>query len=298
MNLPDITVQPGRYVLAVSGGVDSMVLLNLLQQMPGIQLTIAHFDHGIREDSVEDRRLVAAAAKFYGLPFVYHEGQLGPGASEATARQARYEFLRTVMNAAQAQAIITAHHQDDALETAILNMLRGTGRRGLSALHERPDMLRPLLKIPKQDIVEYAQARDLVWHEDSTNQDEAYLRNYVRKRIVPRLDAPNRQKFMDIIDRSHQINQELDRELIHQLHQQAKARTLDKRWFASLPHAVAREVMAMWLREQGLTSFDRKTLERLTVHAKTQPTGQKVNVFQQHWLRIHGDHLALARDAV
>ena len=130
MNNLDITVKPGRYVLAVSGGVDSMVLLNLLQQQPDVQLTIAHFDHGIRTDSADDRRLVQAAARFYGLPVVYHEGQLGADASEATARQARYEFLRTVRLVANAKAIITAHHQDDVLETAILNMLRGTGRRG------------------------------------------------------------------------------------------------------------------------------------------------------------------------
>ncbi len=294
----DITVKPGRYVLAVSGGVDSMVLLNLLQQQPGVKLTIAHFDHGIRVDSAEDRRLVQAAAKFYGLPVVYHEGQLGDGTSEATARQARYDFLATVRQAAKATAIITAHHQDDVLETAILNVLRGTGRRGLSALQNRSDMVRPMLAISKADILDYAKQRDLVWREDSTNEDESYLRNYVRKRMVPRLDAAARATFLSIIDQNQRINAALDTELINQLHFQQKARTLDKRWFAGLPHAVAREVMAMWLREHGLRSFDRRTLERLTVHAKTQAAGQNINVFQHHWLRIHGDHLALARDEV
>lgn len=298
MNNLDIAVKPGRYVLAVSGGVDSMVLLNLLQQQPGVRLTVAHFDHGIRDDSAEDRRLVAAATQFYGLPFVYHAGLLGAGASEATARRARYEFLHQVRKAANAQAIITAHHQDDVLETAILNMLRGTGRRGLSALKNRSDVLRPLLDIPKIDIVDYASEHDLIWREDSTNADETYLRNYVRRRIMPRLDAPARSKFMDIISQNRQINRALDQELINQLHFQQRAHTLDKRWFASLPHAVAREVMAMWLREHGLRSFDRRTLERLTVHAKTQAAGQSINVFQNHWLRIQDDHLVLARDEV
>ncbi len=294
----DITVAPGHYVLAVSGGVDSMVLLNLLKQQPGVKLTIAHYDHGIRDDSADDRRLVQAAARFYGVPVVYHEGNLGVGASEASARQARYDFLQAVRKASNARAIITAHHQDDVLETAILNMLRGTSRRGLSSLQSKTDIVRPMLHIPKADIVAYAQARDLIWREDSTNSDETYLRNYVRQRIIPRIDPDSRGKFMDIINRSQAINQELDAELINQLHFQPKTKTLDKRWFAGLPHSVAREVMAMWLREHGLRNFDRRTLERLTVHAKTLAAGQNINVFQHHWLRINGDHLALSRDEV
>src|SRR4051794_19867846 len=119
--------KPGSYVVAVSGGVDSMALLHYLQTRPGIKLTVAHFDHGIRDDSPEDRKLAQEVAKSYKLPFVYHEGRLGGEASEATARAARYDFLNKVRRSSQAQAIITAHHQDDLLETAILNMLRGTG---------------------------------------------------------------------------------------------------------------------------------------------------------------------------
>ncbi len=296
MKALDVIVPPGQYVLAVSGGVDSMVLLNLLQQQPGLRLTVAHFDHGIREDSMEDRRLVQQAAQFYGLPFVYHLGHLGAESSEATARTARYKFLRSVQHAAGAQAIITAHHQDDVLETAILNKVRGTGRKGLSALNNRSDMVRPLLHLPKTEIVKYAQHKDLVWREDSSNHDETYLRNYVRHRVLPKFDADARGRLLDIIEGNRQINKALDAELINQLHYQPAAHTLDKRWFASLPHAVAREVMATWLREHGLTSFDRSTLERLTVKAKTQAAGQRIDVLQNHWLFVHGDHLALSRD--
>jgi tRNA(Ile)-lysidine synthase len=291
----DIAVGPGRYVLAVSGGVDSMVLLNLLQDRPGIHLTVAHFDHGIREDSVADRRLVEQAAKFYGLPFVYHEGRLGERGSEATARQARYEFLRTVQKAAGAQAIITAHHQDDVLETAILNVLRGTGRKGLSSLANRLDVQRPLLHVPKVDIIKHAQQYDLVWREDSTNQDQVYARNYVRGQIMPRVTGDGRARLAEILSESRRINAELDQELIHQLHQQQYGGTIDKRWFAGLPHDVAREVMATWLREHGLATFDRATLERLVVKAKTQACGRRVNVLQNHWLDIKSDHLALSR---
>ena len=151
--------EPGKYVVAVSGGVDSVALLHLLLEAnderrtmndedspssvlrPPFRFVVAHFDHGIRKDSAEDRKLVQAMAqKIRGLPFVYDEGRLGPRASEATARLARYTFLRRVLQASGARAIVTAHHQDDLLETAIINLLRGTGRKGLTALGSRSDI--------------------------------------------------------------------------------------------------------------------------------------------------------------
>src|SRR6266542_1461422 len=147
-----VRVSPGKYVVAVSGGVDSMVLLDLLRQKPKLELVVSHFDHGIRPDSEEDRRLVQRIARAYGLPFVYARGNLGPKAGEALAREARYAFLRRVQQEQGAKAIITAHHQDDMLETAIMNLLRGTGRRGLSSLKSREGLLRPLLNWTKKDI--------------------------------------------------------------------------------------------------------------------------------------------------
>src|SRR5665213_1651974 len=106
--------KPGSYVVAVSGGVDSMALLNVLKgesrRGGGWKLVVAHLDHGIRPESAEDRRLVQATARDYKLPFVYHEGRLGAGASEAAAREARYSFLRSVQKASDAVAIVTAHH--------------------------------------------------------------------------------------------------------------------------------------------------------------------------------------------
>ena len=93
---------PGRYVVAVSGGVDSMALLHLLQQQPGLQLTVAHFDHGIRLDSEMDRFFVSDQARAYRLPYVYARGDLGPSASEDVARRARYQFLHQVRRAVEA----------------------------------------------------------------------------------------------------------------------------------------------------------------------------------------------------
>ena len=289
----EIDVQPGTYVAAVSGGVDSMVLLDVLCRQPGVRIIVAHYDHGIRPDSAEDRRLVQATAARYGLPFEYEEGKLGPGASEETARDARYRFLEKVRAKYDARAIITAHHQDDMLETAILNVLRGTGRKGLVALTSSPLLARPLLRHTKADVHAYAEARQITWREDSTNADDRYLRNYVRHHIVPRLEPAARNKLLAIIERTRATGAELDAELQTILRAQAAGNTLDKRAFAMLPHDAAKELLASWLRAQDMAGFDARTLERVTVAAKTQRPGGTIDVMGGVVLRVGRDTLAL-----
>ena len=88
-----VQLEPGKYVVAVSGGVDSMSLLHALKDLPDVELVVAHFDHGIRPDSAQDRELVQKIADEYGLSFEYTQGHLGKDASEEQARKARYEFL-------------------------------------------------------------------------------------------------------------------------------------------------------------------------------------------------------------
>lgn len=291
----EIDVQSGRYVVAVSGGVDSMALLHALREKPGLQLVVAHFNHGIRSDADEDRQLVQQVAAAYGLPFVYEEGRLGSKASEDTARAARYAFLERVWRAHQAQAIITAHHQDDVLETAILNLLRGTGRRGLTSLSSNHRLVRPLLNIPKSELIAYARQHQLAWHEDSTNTDERYLRNYVRHRILPRFCEQDRTKLLRIIEDTRRVNQALDVELAELVRAQSSPDVLDRRPFAQLPHIVAKELLASWLRSHDIANFDTKMLERVTIAAKTQAPGAIIDMVGGATLRVTRYTLALGR---
>lgn len=284
---------PGSYVVAVSGGVDSMALLDMLRRQAGLELVVAHFDHGIRGDSAEDRKLVQNFAESNGLKFVYEEGRLGGGVSEAKAREARYKFLRKVMQDTGSAAIITAHHQDDVLETAVINILRGSGRKGLTSLGNQADLLRPLLRVPKRELVAYAQYQGLRWREDSTNRDEAYLRNYVRRRLLTRFDDEDRARLWQLITDLSVTNRELDTLLAKQLRAQPVSGTLDRQWFNHLSHAAAREVMAAWLRLHGSRGFDSKTLERLVVAAKVAAAGKTFPVQAGINLHVRADHLAL-----
>lgn len=283
----EIRVQPGRYIVAVSGGVDSVVLLDLLARQSDLQLVVAHFDHGIRPDSTQDMEFVKQLAAHYSLPFVTERVELGSSASEEAARQARYDFLRRAQADCQAQAMITAHHQDDVLETAIFNLLRGTGRRGLTSLRSTKDIVRPLLDTPKADLKAYAIQRKLSWREDSTNQDDRYARNYIRHQVLVCFDAGARQRLLTLIKRQQVVNDELDELLA------AHTTELDRRWFASLPHVVAKEVMASWLRNNGPANFDRRTIERLTVQAKTKPVGKQFDVLSGYKIAVRPQSLAL-----
>lgn len=286
-------LQPGRYVVAVSGGVDSVVLLDLLRRYPEYQLVVAHYDHGIRPDAIEDRKHTAALAKQYGLPFIYDEGNLGPGASEAIARNKRYEFLYKVRLQTKANAVVTAHHQDDQLETALLNLLRGTHRKGLTSLKSTDIVKRPLLYIPKKQIINYAQANGLIWREDTTNLDTKYKRNYVRHQLITKMSPKQRQHLLAHVRRMHDINHELDAELANLLHIQPSVSQLDRKYLIHLPHDVAGELIAAWLRANGITDFDRVTINRIVIRAKTLRPGQYITVNKQHFITVQKQTLAL-----
>ena len=264
-----INLEPGKYVVGVSGGVDSMVLLNMLSKLLGVEIIVAHFDHGIRADSALDAKLVAKAAKAYGMTHESARGKLGANASEDTARTARYKFLESVRAKHNAAEIITAHHQDDLIETALLNLLRGSGRQGLVAMPLNKKITRPLLNIPKKDLLDYAQKNNIEWREDSTNQDVNYLRNYVRLNLIPKLTKQQRQDLLNNLDKLLQ-NHSLMNDLLTKLSDQISVGgKIDRQKFITLPLNLANELIVFWFKQLGLKDFDKKMVARVAMQIKT-----------------------------
>ncbi|MEI6054204.1 MAG: tRNA lysidine(34) synthetase TilS [Candidatus Saccharibacteria bacterium] len=165
------------YIVAVSGGIDSVVLLDMLSKKKNLELVVAHFDHGIRDDSHLDAEFVKNLSIMYNLPFESKREELGREASEEIARDCRYRFLREIA-AKYNGIVVTAHHSDDVVETIAINLLRGTGWRGLAVLDS--DITRPLTHLTKKEILSYAKKHKLRWRDDSTNASDKYLRNRVR----------------------------------------------------------------------------------------------------------------------
>lgn len=306
-----LALQPGRYVLAISGGVDSMSLLHAVhglkkQQDKAIQsgskkvtdaysIVVAHFDHGIRMDSALDRKLVAQMAKKYNLPFVYENGNLGLKTSENSAREARYAFLRKVQQASKAEAIVTAHHLDDMIETAVFNMIRGTGRRGVSALKDYPHLRRPLLSYSKKDIQAYAKDQGLLWREDSTNLNTDITRNYIRRILLPKLKDADLVALTNKINHLKVLNHAIDTDIVTYLHFQPSTQSLDRHAFIQLPHSVALEIIASWLRLHNITTYDKKLLETIVTKCKTLKSGKQIDIDKTSKIVIGDDLLMLVK---
>lgn len=267
-----------------------MVLLELASKLPkdSYKFVVAHFEHGIRKDSLEDLYLVQKTATSHNLPFVFDHGELGSGASEAKAREARYKFLYRVKQASQAGAIITAHHQDDVIETALLNLQRGTAGRGLGSLQSSAKLIRPLLGYSKKDIQDYANKHKLDWREDSTNTDTKYKRNKIRHKLVPKLTSEQRQELLKMIADSQKQHKEIDKLL-----PDVSADYLDRGLFTKLPHSVAREVMTRWLASHGVSDISKPKIEKLVTAAKTLQIGKKVDVDKNNQIYIEKTKLAL-----
>ena len=264
-----IEVKPGRYVLAVSGGVDSMVLLDLLAKKPGLELVVAHFDHGVRSDSFKDERFVREKTEQLGLSFEAGYGHLGEDASEETARDARYKFLYKVQKKYAAECVITAHHQDDLIETALLNLLRGTGRHGLTAISTNQKVLRPLLKYSKAEILIYAKRNGIKWRKDGSNSDNSYLRNYLRNRVLSNLTPKNRGEILKNVEKVAKTDSKINYEIAKLSQYIIDGQRIDRLKFSLLPFGLAEELVIYWLRQQKIRDFDRKTVSRINSAIRT-----------------------------
>ena len=167
--------------MAISGGVDSVCLLHMYKDDP--EVFVAHFNHGTRPSSNDDEEFIKSLAEKYGKKFMVGRAELGANVSEEKARTARYDFLRKTAKENNAE-IFTAHHLDDLIESISINLLRGTGWRGLVPL-DADDIKRPLIEknFSKKDLLKYAAENDLSFREDPTNHEDNYLRNRLREKL-------------------------------------------------------------------------------------------------------------------
>jgi tRNA(Ile)-lysidine synthase len=181
-------------LLAVSGGLDSAVLLHLFAQC-SYPFAIAHVNFGLRgAASDEDERWVGALAAQYAVPFYTHRFATKDYAHEhglstqMAARRLRYAWLEEVRTEHNYARVATAHHRNDQLETTLLNLVRGTGVAGLRGmLARRGTLVRPLLFAPREALEAYAKQHQLAWREDASNASDAYRRNQLRHHVVPLL---------------------------------------------------------------------------------------------------------------
>jgi tRNA(Ile)-lysidine synthase len=186
------TLRPGHgeLLLAVSGGVDSMVLMDLLHRS-GHAGSVVHFDHGLRgEEGRKDLELVRKEAERRGLPFrpiqLEAPDEHPERGIQNWGREERYRWLYHLLEREGLKGIATAHHADDRLETVLMGMLRGSGFRGVMGVPtEKERVIRPLNRVWKERIGSYAEHRGIPFREDPSNRSENYLRNRIRQELIP-----------------------------------------------------------------------------------------------------------------
>ena len=186
-------IEPGQTVLvAVSGGLDSVVLLHLLRELRcdlDLQLHVAHLDHRMRGDSGLDASWVMKLCEEWQIACTVSVAPEIP-ANEEQARVLRYDFLESTAGTLSADRIATAHHADDQAETVLFRLMRGTGVDGLAGIpRRRGKIVRPLLPFPRAELSAYARDKGLSWREDPSNDSRAYARNRIRLDVLPRLEA-------------------------------------------------------------------------------------------------------------
>lgn len=197
-----------RLLLTVSGGVDSMVMLALFVES-GYHIGVAHCNFGLRgTESDEDEVSVLEAATRYGVPCYNRrfdtlaEVERTGESVEMAARRLRYAWFEELSIQEGYTAIAVAHHADDSIETFFINLLRGTGLRGLTGItQQRERIVRPLLFASRKEILEYAVTNHIRYREDSTNRTTKYLRNKIRLGLVPRIREIN-PKFTTLMRRN------------------------------------------------------------------------------------------------
>ena len=185
-------------LLAVSGGLDSVVMAHLFREA-GLPFGIAHCNFQLRGAASDaDAAFVEKMAADWGLPFFLKNFDTSGWAVEQgvsiqmAARSLRYEWFKELCREHGYAHLATAHHLNDSVETLVLHFARGTGLKGLRGIPaQNQQVLRPLLAATRSEILAYAEAHAIAWREDSSNADDHYTRNFIRRQVLPRLQAIN-----------------------------------------------------------------------------------------------------------
>ena len=274
-------------LLAISGGLDSMVLLEImyrLQPVLKLQLLVAHVHHGPSPPTqtffrTQAQEKVVASAKAKGLDFVTNTGDnVPPNSSEAGMRDFRYAHLETWAKP-KGLSITTAHHSDDLLETQLLRLIRGVGPQGLPSMtsmgHQR---FRPLLPFTRSDLEKYAEENKVSFLEDPSNESTNHLRNWLRQNWLPQLEKKSPGATISLGRSLRLLSQDLRSP---QLKNYCHSGKLDLKSLLPLTRSQKSSVVAQFMKAKGLKNYGQSHIEEALKHFDL--TSHDFHLLQHQW---------------
>ena len=296
-------------IVGVSGGCDSAVLLDLLRRAGFTKLIVAHLHHGLRgKEADRDEEFVRELARNAGSKFVSARVQTRSRASrdkesiEEAARKLRRAFFARTAKKHGAKRIFLAHHANDAAETMLFHLARGSGRRGLGSLREEAplensaaNIVRPLLGFTRREIESYAHAHKLSWREDKSNVSREFTRNRVRHDVMPRLAKAVGHDPVVAMARAAEILAAEEDWLAGLVATEARAAQLDVRALRRMHVAHQRRLLRAWLASRTRGEIDFETVEDARTVALSNDKPAKMNLPRAHHLRRRAGKLFVER---
>ena len=276
-----------KLILAVSGGVDSMALLAMYAHA---DIVVAHIDHGTRKSSAEDADFVRRKCQELGVKFYETRLKLGEGVSEELARKKRYEFLKTIQEK-EGGTLCTAHHLDDVLESIAINLIRGTGWRGLTPFYG-DELVRPFIisKMWKRDVLKFAGEQKIYFRQDPTNHETNYLRNRVREKMTE-LDVTTRVDIINLFEKQNELRGKIEKLVTELAKQTVVGKNFHKKeLFLAADEKVAIEVLREICLMHGY-SLTRKQLVDFLSAIKTYAPHKRFNLPKNHFVTILKNYL-------
>ena len=298
-----------RYLIGVSGGRDSVTLLDALVDLGYKTLIVCHLNHKLREASDADARFVRKLVTTYNKTIVgqaHVNLELGSAnvtavakkkkmSIEAAAREARYSFFAGVAKRRRCYTIFLAHHADDLVETFLINLFRGTGMTGLAAMREVATrgiddvdltIVRPLLSVWRDEIDSYVHEHRMKFREDASNKNLGPLRNRIRRRVIPYLEKTLDRNIRQNIWRTATIAAEEENWIDNQVRVPPHREDhLSAKGLRALPVALQRRTILKWLRAQNVSGIGFEGIEGVRSLVDPAARVAKVNLPQDRHVR-------------
>lgn len=284
-----------RYLVAVSGGRDSVALLHTLLDLGYRRLIVCHLDHQLRgRSSTADAKFVESVVtkleikSEIGRTDVAALARRTKQSIETAGRTARYEFFASIARRHRCRTIFLGHHADDLIETFLLNLFRGAGPTGLGGMRSvatrkvdgvELTILRPLLGASREEIDAYLKANRLKFRDDATNKTLGPLRNRIRHRIIPYVEKQLGRNVRGALRRAATISAD-EAEWAEKLVDSRSARSseLAVKDLRKQPRALQRRIVHVWLQARGITNLDFETIERVRALVEPDAATAKTNL--------------------